>query len=258
MSAATVFMRHRPLLARRFRLLVSAMLGCVSATASLSMADETRTRRVSPKDNDSLIACCDGCLSVTCLRSCIDHERQRGAVRGQLFLAQARGDVEEGRLPADVSLAVREAIDNIAFCADRYANLLASEFDEAEYNVCAWGAAYVYLRRTGWAEALEAAEEGRDAVVTGDITALATGLELVVHVAEATQAAVVASAEASASGGVATPLENEERTPFEQCIDKRNANRDACDAAYPEGSADRTTCYEGADIAFKECAKKAA
>jgi len=162
-----------------------------------------------------------------------------------------------GRLPSGVLLAAREAIDNIEFCAERYTNLPASEFDEMSYEVCAWGAAYVYLRQMGWGDALSAAEEGQATSETGDITALATGLVLVVQVAEATHEAAVATVEVSASGGIATQGP-EEVSPFQKCIDRRDANREACEAAYPDDSTSLQTCYEAADIASKECAKKTA
>lgn len=243
---------------RRFLLFACALLSCALATSSSSIAGDTRTRRAPAKGNDSLIACADGCFSTTCLRTCIEDERQRGTVRAQLFLARARGEAEEGRLPPDVMLAVREAIDNIELCADRYTDVEASVFDEESYDVCAWGAAYVYLRQTGWGEALSAAEEGREATVAGDITALATGLELVVQVAEATHEAVIAFVELSALGGIAIPVGKEPRTPFGKCIDKRNSNIADCNAAYPDDSSGLEKCYEGVDIAFKECAKKVA
>jgi len=158
--------------------------------------------------------------------------------------------------------AVREATTNIDFCADHYLSPTNEEPREEDYGVCARAAAYVFLRRTGWGDALDAAEEGRTWDTGGHLGALARGLAFVVQAAEiadgaAFDARVTAEAQSNAPGGIVA--DGDAPSPmakFQDCITDYDGNRAFCQEHYPNGGEDYILCTGSTKTALAECLKK--
>lgn len=236
------------------------------AAASAVRADGARDLRATGKVGSSLIGCVDGCQGLACLRTCLTEEQKRGDVarrlEGDLALARAKGDEGVTAMPYWVMSAVRDAMTNIDFCADRYLSLANDEPREEEYGVCARGAAYVFLRQTGWGDALDAVSEGRTSDKGGHLGALGRGLEFVVQAAEiangaAFDARVAAESRGDALGGIAAdgdaPSAMEK---FQGCITDYDGNKEFCQEHYPNQGGDYDLCVSSAKAALTECLKK--
>jgi len=231
--------------------------------ASAVRADGARDLRATRKVGSSLISCVDGCQALACLRTCLTEEHQRGDVarrlEGDLAPARAKGDEGATAMPYWVMSAAREAMTNIDFCADRYLSLANEEPREEEYGVCARAAAYVFLRRTGWGDALDAAEEGRTSDTEGHLGALGRGLEFVVQAAEIADGAAfdgrVSAGADEVFGGIAAE-DDVPKPTFQQCVLDYDDNNAFCDQHYPADSNGRTRCRKAADTALDNCLKK--
>ena len=256
MSANTSLQRIMQLKIAVGVMLAVGVIGCVawaaeqkapprSSTENPRSAKAETPRFMQEALGNALVSCVRGCQDdLGCLRDCAAPSPldDANADEGFLWTPEPR-----------VTSHIREALENVSLCSDRYLGPGREDVDPESHGVCVWVATGRFLVQAGWGKnssQVPSRASGYD---------IRKAVELIMTVADISRLAALDARTAQASEGDVAGGENgpEPAEPtFAECLDQLDANLAECNRRYagPDGDTGRlNTCLDAANGVLITC-----